>query len=332
MVRLWGLEACAHGAEVMSYFRYRQAPFAQEQMHTGLCISNGAEDVAAQEVRQLSNDLAQLQQDGLNSYSSIHNQTKVAIVFDYAGDQAQRIQQPDGKHFDPLVFTQRVYAACRSLSLDVDIVRSGDDLDRYELILLPLATIADPALKSQLNNSNAQIVLFPRSGSKSPELHIPSSLPPAAFQSLIELRVVRTESLPPAYNARAMGNQRSYTTIDWREQVETSISPQAMFNDGWGFHYQHNNIHYINACPTQSSLIDLVETIASDGDIATFRLDAGVRTTALGQLRFVFNYGPTTIADDHPLWEALGLSSETDLALGTTTLPPADVAVWKQAD
>ena len=31
-----GIEAHAHGAEVVCYFRWRQAPFAQEQMHAGL--------------------------------------------------------------------------------------------------------------------------------------------------------------------------------------------------------------------------------------------------------------------------------------------------------
>ena len=36
MVRLWTWEALAHGAEVVSYFRWRQAPFAQEQFHAGL--------------------------------------------------------------------------------------------------------------------------------------------------------------------------------------------------------------------------------------------------------------------------------------------------------
>ena len=36
MVRLWTWEALAHGADVVSYFRWRQAPFAQEQMHAGL--------------------------------------------------------------------------------------------------------------------------------------------------------------------------------------------------------------------------------------------------------------------------------------------------------
>jgi beta-galactosidase len=36
MVRAWTWEAFAHGAEVVSYFRWRQAPFGQEQMHAGL--------------------------------------------------------------------------------------------------------------------------------------------------------------------------------------------------------------------------------------------------------------------------------------------------------
>ncbi|GIR86278.1 MAG: hypothetical protein CM15mP85_29020 [Rhodobacterales bacterium] len=38
MVRLWSWEAFAHGAEAVCYFRWRQAPFAQEQMHAGLCV------------------------------------------------------------------------------------------------------------------------------------------------------------------------------------------------------------------------------------------------------------------------------------------------------
>lgn len=36
MIRFWTLEAFAHGADCVCYFRWRQAPFAQEQMHAGL--------------------------------------------------------------------------------------------------------------------------------------------------------------------------------------------------------------------------------------------------------------------------------------------------------
>ena len=56
MVRLWSLEAYAHGASTVSYFRWRQAPFAQEQMHSGLNRADDVPDVAAfesQAVRQV---------------------------------------------------------------------------------------------------------------------------------------------------------------------------------------------------------------------------------------------------------------------------------------
>ena len=36
MARLWAREAFAQGAEAVRYFRWRQAPFGQEQMHAGL--------------------------------------------------------------------------------------------------------------------------------------------------------------------------------------------------------------------------------------------------------------------------------------------------------
>ena len=36
MLKLWTLEAYAHDAELLCYFRWRQAPFAQEQFHAGL--------------------------------------------------------------------------------------------------------------------------------------------------------------------------------------------------------------------------------------------------------------------------------------------------------
>ena len=50
MVRFWALEAFAHGAEVVSFFRWRQAPFGQEQYHSGLNLPTGEADSACAEI------------------------------------------------------------------------------------------------------------------------------------------------------------------------------------------------------------------------------------------------------------------------------------------
>jgi len=53
MVRLWTWEAFSHGADVVSYFRWRQAPFAQEQMHAGLNKPDYTPDTGLFEAKQV---------------------------------------------------------------------------------------------------------------------------------------------------------------------------------------------------------------------------------------------------------------------------------------
>ncbi len=59
MVRLWTLEAFAHGAETVSYFRWRQAPFAQEQMHSGLLRPNREKAEGSVEAQIVAAELAE---------------------------------------------------------------------------------------------------------------------------------------------------------------------------------------------------------------------------------------------------------------------------------
>ena len=58
MVRLWAYEAFAHGAELVSYFRWRQAPFAQEQMHSGLNLPDNTLSPGGREVARAAQEIA----------------------------------------------------------------------------------------------------------------------------------------------------------------------------------------------------------------------------------------------------------------------------------
>ena len=60
MVRLWTWEAFAHGAEAVSYFRWRQAPFAQEQMHAGLLRPDDKPAPALAEARKVADEIEEL--------------------------------------------------------------------------------------------------------------------------------------------------------------------------------------------------------------------------------------------------------------------------------
>ena len=81
MARLWAWEAFAHGAEAVCYFRWRQAPFAQEQMHAGLLRPDSVPAPALAEARQVADEIAAMPDTGTA-------QAQVALIFDYASDWA----------------------------------------------------------------------------------------------------------------------------------------------------------------------------------------------------------------------------------------------------
>ena len=117
MVRAWTWEAFAHGAEVVSYFRWRQAPFAQEQMHAGLHTPDNREAAGAAEARQVAREA-----DGLAGAET--SRASVALLFDYTAKWLLDIQ-PQGADFDYFHLVLEFYAALRRGGLNVD-VRSPD--------------------------------------------------------------------------------------------------------------------------------------------------------------------------------------------------------------
>ena len=135
MVRLWTLEAHAHGADVVSYFRWRQASVAQEQMHAGLNLPSSHElSRGGREAAAAADDLARLGDLPATSPA------QVAIVYDYEAHWITAIQ-PQGADFRYWELVFRWYEAIRRLGLDVDFVPPGATLETYRLVLVPCLPI-----------------------------------------------------------------------------------------------------------------------------------------------------------------------------------------------
>ena len=131
MVRLWTWEAFAHGAECVSYFRWRQAPFAQEQYHAGLLRPDSMEAEGFHEAAEVR---ARTGRDGPKGVEVA--QAPVALVFDYAAAWAWAVQ-PQGQGCDYFRLVFEMYRGLRKLGLSVDILPPDTDrLDGYRLVLV----------------------------------------------------------------------------------------------------------------------------------------------------------------------------------------------------
>ena len=242
MVRLWTLEAHAHGADVVSYFRWRQASFAQEQMHAGLNLPSSHElSSGGREAAAAADDLARLGDLPASAPA------QVAIVYDYEAHWITAIQ-PQGADFRYSELVFRWYEAIRRLGLDVDFVPPGATLGSYRLVLVPSLPIVPVSAERAFGAATGIVAFGPRSGSKTRHFSIPEELPPGPLQRLLNTRVTEVSSLRPGVLVEISGAIRGHAER-WREQVQTHAETLATFAEGAPALVAKDNYHYLACWP-----------------------------------------------------------------------------------
>ncbi len=311
MVRFWTHEAFAHGAEVVSYFRWRQAPFAQEQMHAGLNMPNYEPDQGSFEAAQVFKELS-----GLNLGAV--PKAKVAIVYDYEAAWTLGIQ-PQGDNFDYMEIVLRFYRGFRRLGLNVDVIPQKAALDPYNVVAIPSLPIVHPELVESLKRFRGQVLIAPRAGSKTADFHIPQELPPGRLQELIPIAILRVESLPDFAPMVVNWNSAPYECHSWLEHVRTNLPPFIRLQNGQGVAYRHGKISYLGILPDQTLLNGIVEELVRAENLKVEVLPRDIRSRERGALRYFFNYGPEPVTLQFP--------TETKFRLGGPELPVAGVTV-----
>lgn len=314
MVRLWTWEAFAHGAEVVSYFRWRQVPFAQEQMHAGLLRPDSEPAPGFHEAAQVAQEAAELELPETGRAS-------VAILFDYEADWLFTAH-PQGREYSFKHITFDWYIALRRLGLDVDFLRPDAPLDGYRMILAPSLPMVPPALADRLAAAAAagtRLVFGPRAGSKTETLQIPKTLPPGPLADLAGFTVARVESLDPAFVETLLWEGRTYQARGWREDSSGTAEVTARFADGWPALLRQGPVHSAACLPDEVLLADWLDSIAREAGLAPQRLPMGVRLRRRGDVTFAVNYGG----------ESWPLPAGATPLLGGPVLEPQGVAAWR---
>ncbi len=315
MVRLWTWEALAHGAEVVSYFRWRQAVSAQEQMHAGLNLPGLDElSVGGREAAAVGAELEKL---GRLPES---RPAPVALVYDYEASWITRIQ-PQGAdfHYHELAF--RWYEALRRLGLDVDFVAPGAALAGYQLVVVPSLPYVSEAASRSFEAAGGLLLYGPRSGSKTRNFGIPRELPPGPLQRLIGARVTQVSSLRPGL-AETVKGQVAGKAIRWREHVDGDANALARFDDGRPAVTQKANHHYMACWPDQRLLHAMMAKLCRQARLTVTKLPAHIRLRRRGNLVFVTNYGTRP-------WKSPSFGK---IVQGANPVPPQDVAIWLAPD
>lgn len=295
MARLWAWEAFAHGAEAVCYFRWRQAPFAQETMHAGLLRPDSAAAPAFHEAGQVAGELAAMPDVDAG-------RADVALVFDYASAWAWETQ-PQGRDFDYFRLAFAQYRALRRLGLNVDILPpDAADISAYKLVLAPgVATLSD-ALLGALAAYKGAALLGPRTNAKTPDFATPVPLPPNLPG--MEAVVMRVESLPPDAPVPLV-NGGAFT--GWREKLEGGAEVVEMTEDGFPAVVRAGGLHYLAGWADDTALDRILTGLCAAQGIAVQAMPVGLRTRATATHRYWFNYNPEAVEVDGVTVPAAGV-------------------------
>jgi beta-galactosidase len=284
MARLWAWEAFAHGAEVVSYFRWRQAPFGQEQMHAGLLRPDSKEAPAYYEAEQVAQELKQLGIDG------VARKGRVGIVYDYQSEWAWQIQ-PQAKGFSHHQHVRNCYVPLRKRGVDVDILPpSTTDFSGYDLVIIPALFSWNEPLREAIANYEGHLLIGPRSGSKTENFSIPAALAPDLPQNLLDARVSRVDSTDPGRTVSVKGGG---AVGHWRERLETRAQVVIEDEEDFPVLVAQGRLHYLAASGDRALMQRIIDHMLSEAEVPTLNLPAGVRCRTRGNWRVYFNYGDT---------------------------------------
>lgn len=279
-VRFWSLEAFAHGAETVSYFRWRQAPWSQEQYHTGLNRWDGTEDRAFAEAAQVYAEL-----DNMPSMSATDADLDrtAALVFDYnAVWQLEAAEQGADQAHNLRAFTW--YHALRRAGLNVDIVPNAA-ATQARLVINPFTA------HFERSSFDGQVVLnASRSGTRSDE---------ASMANTGIARVLRAESIRPSHRVGVTIGDKQVQAQSWVEHLEADDSLEVLarfapsqFQSGLKAAWvSKTGTHYLAFDPDPDALSVILGELAHRAGVSLMAMPDDVRVRWTKDYAFVLNFG-----------------------------------------
>lgn len=285
-MKFWAWQAFCHGAEVVCYFRWRQAPYAQEQMHAGLLNPDSQPAQAYYEVQELVKEMQDIPQLELSP-------APVALVHDYESIWFWEAL-PQNESFLANEWAFAWYECLRSCGINIDIVSPTADFSKYKLVVIP--TMVDPS-KDMLDKvkqaGNTQFVWGPRSGSKTENFSFPADMPPGKLQQFLPIKLDKVASLRPGIKLAGSGDFGKWAGELWLEYLNSDLKPRATCEaDGQklGVFYSNNNQHYLGVALDKVSLHSLVEMLLKESGVSHKLLPVGQRLCATQQGDFLFDF------------------------------------------
>jgi beta-galactosidase len=335
-IRLWAHHAAAHGADVVTYFRYRRELEGQEQYWSGLVERDGTPDRGFAEARQAADELDALPGDGLDTPDA-----SVAVLHDIENLWGLDIQ-PQAPDFDYWGHLRAYYGALKRFGLQVDLVPPDAALDDYAAVVAPTMYLLDESTADRLDRyvaDGGELLVTIRSGEKTPDNQLREAKSPGPLSPTVGTVVDQHESVPPVAAPTIRYDGTAYECGRWVEWLDpddaTAVATHASGPaDGTAAITRNargdGHATYVGIWPDDDLALDLVDVLLDRAGVERCpRLPERVQVAHRDGLTWVTNFDDRPVSIDAPADATWHLGDATLGSYGVAVLdaPPSAVSV-----
>ncbi|MBX8465668.1 beta-galactosidase [Deinococcus sp. RIT780] len=295
-VALWTAQAWAHGADVVSYFRWRAATMAQEVMHSGLLRHDETPDRGFEEVAALDQ----------TAFPVGPVPARVALLHDYESLWIYD-QQPHAQGLNYWTQTVTYYMALRRLGIDVDVIHADADLSGYAVVVAPAITLVSAGRAARWTdavNAGARLVCGPRTAFRTPGGETWADGQFGPLSELVGARLLQYDSLRPTLPQTVSGAGEgdlggTFEASIWAESYRLN-GAQALAHyrggplDGQAAVIRRGNVTVIGA--HSDALIGAVlEDVLGAAGVPVLPVPEGVRVSRRAGKLLVQNWNPEAV-------------------------------------
>lgn len=344
-MRLWAHTAAAHGAETVSYFRWRRCLMGQEQYHSGLRERDGSPDRGYREAEQAADEFESIEAatasvDGADPNPGLPD-ANVALLHEYDNLWALTVE-PNTPDFDYWDHLDTYYAALRGRSLTVDVCRPTADLSAYGMVVAPTLYLTNDDLARHLESyveAGGHLLVTMRSGVKDPYNKLHDAPQPGPLTDTVGATVADHESVPAELGSDVTYDGDPFESgvyNEWLSPTDATVMAryEGSIADGEAAIVRNDvgsgSVTYVGTWPGSGLAGALVEDVAGRAGLETTTpLPAQVRVVRRDGLTWVLNYREQRLEVETPGdagW-LVGDGTISAYDLGVTDAPPSQLDV-----
>ncbi len=218
MIEGYAMQAVAHGADLVSFFRWRSSCSGAEMLGHGVLDHDDRDNRRLAEIGRFCRRLEQMPD---LDRTSIRGQ--VAML--YGADQEFALKnQRQSEGFAYWTQLRLFHDACMGLGIGLDILPEDAPLEGYKAVLAPTHYVTDPALARRLEGFTAQggtVVITNRSGVKDKHNNCLFGEPlPTVFRRLCGCRVKEYDAIGARRQHIAAADGSGYDVTGWCDILE----------------------------------------------------------------------------------------------------------------